>query len=287
MRFFFRSRQFRVIVSVFIIVVIIAVTLGCVGRRMTPYSDVVAIVTAPIRKGFTFVGNKVKDLSGAIKNGNELLIKNNELSAEIDELRKQISDYDTVKSENEFYKNYLGIKETNPDFVFAPAGVISRDSDDAFCGFVINKGSSSDISLYDPVITDSGLVGYITEVGTTTSKVTTILSPEITFGALDSRTDDSGIISGNPQLADKGLCKLSNLSRSSGVAIGDYIRTSGEGIFPEGILVGSVKSIGSDEYVSSIYADITPFVNFKKLTKVMVITSFEGQGGIAVAEGKN
>jgi len=286
MRFFFRSRQFRVIVSVFVAVLLVALTFGLLGSRMAPYTDVVAMVSAPIRSGITFINTKFKDLANAINNGNELLIKNNQLSSEMDELRKTIADYDTVKSENEFYKNYLGIKEANPDFVFSPASVISRDSDDVFCGFVINKGSSSDISVYDPVITDSGLVGYVTEVGTTTAKVTTILSPEITFGVLDSRTDDSGIISGNPQLAKKNYCRLSNLSRSSGVAIGDYIVTSGEGIFPDGILVGSVNYIGSDNYVSSIYADITPFVDFENLRKVMVITSFEGQGGISVAEDK-
>jgi len=286
MRFFFRSRQFRVIVSVFLAIVLVALTFGFVGKRMAPHSDAVAVITAPIRNGFTSIGNKFKDIANAISNGNELLIKNNDLSAQIDELRKKIADYDEIKSENDFYKDYLGIKEANPDFEFVSASVISKDADDVFMGFVIGKGSSSGVAVYDPVITDSGLVGYISEVGLTTSKVTTILSPEITFGAIDNRTDDSGIISGNPQLAKDGSCRLSNLSRASSIAIGDYIVTSGEGVFPDGILVGSVDSIGSDEYISSIYADITPFVNFKDLRKVMVITSFEGQGAITVSEGK-
>ena len=181
---------------------------------------------------------------------------------------------------------YLEIKENNPDFIFAPAAVISRDNSDPYGSFTINRGSLSDISVYDPVITDAGLVGYITEVGTITAKVTTILSPDLTLGALDSRTGDSGIISGRLRLAEDGMCRFGNLSRSCSVAIGDYIVTSGEGIFPEGLLVGSITSIGADEYNTSIYADITPFVELSEIRNVMVITDFEGQGGINPNEVK-
>ena len=141
------------------------------------------------------------------------------------------------------------------------------------------------MSLYDPVITEAGLVGYITELGTTTAKVTTILSPKIVLGALDNRTNDSGIVSGNIELAKNNKCRFSHLPRNCGVAIGDYVITSGEGIFPEGLLIGSIDSVGSDKYNTSIFADITPFVDFSSIKEVMVITSFDGQGGINPHKG--
>ena len=62
--------------------------------------------------------------------------------------------------------------------------------------------------------------------------------------------------------------------------------TSGEGIFPDGLLIGSINAIDSDKYNTSIYADITPFVNFSEIRDVMVITSFEGQGGIKTQKEK-
>ena len=64
------------------------------------------------------------------------------------------------------------------------------------------------------------------------------------------------------------------------MAVGDYIVTSGEGIFPEGLLIGSVKSIGSEKYNTSIFATVEPFADLDDIRDVMVITDFEGQGGL-------
>ncbi|MBQ5902576.1 MAG: rod shape-determining protein MreC, partial [Clostridia bacterium] len=62
------------------------------------------------------------------------------------------------------------------------------------------------------------------------------------------------------------------------VAIGDSIVTSGGGgIFPEGLMVGTVNTMGQDKGDIMYYAVIDTAVNFEKLRNVMVITSFEGQ----------
>ena len=63
------------------------------------------------------------------------------------------------------------------------------------------------------------------------------------------------------QLAQNGLCRFYNLARSCTVAIGDYVVTSGEGIFPDGLLIGTIEEIGSDKYNTSIYANIKPFAD--------------------------
>ncbi len=286
MRFFFHSRQFKVILSVFSAVVLITLIFWISGRRMAPYTDIAGIITAPVKSFATAVSNEVKDFISEYKSGNELSFKNAELQNEINELRKKTVDYNKMKSENDFYKKYLELKSSNKDFKFTPATLISRDTGDPFCGFTINEGTSSGIHIHDPVITDEGLIGYIAEVGITTSKVSTILSSDITLGALDSRTNDSGIMKGNIELAGKGMCRFSNLARSCSVAIGDYVITSGEGIFPDGLLIGSISYIGTDKYNSSIYADVTPFVDLNSVRKVMVITSFEGKGGIKPSGGK-
>ncbi len=286
MRFFFRSRQFKIIVCVVLIIAILSLAVGLAGSRMAPQADIAGAIAAPFKTAAGKISNAVSDFISAYRDGNELMLENAELNAELNELREKVAENDQLSAENEFYKQYLEIRELNPDFVFSDATVISRDTSDPYGSFTINRGSMSDISVYDPVITDAGLVGYITEVGTITAKVTTVLDPDLTLGALDSRTGDSGIISGRLQLAENGLCRFGNLSRSCSVAIGDYIVTSGEGIFPEGLLVGSITSIGADEYNTSIYADITPFVKLDEIRSVMVITEFEGQGGIDPSEVK-
>lgn len=286
MRFFLRSRQFKIILAVFCVVVLITLSFVIVGKHMSPQTDIASSIATPIRNVFTSVSNAIDDFFNDYNSGSELSLENAELKSEINELRQQIVDYEKITQENEFYKEFLAIKENNPDFSFADATLIARDSDDPYGSFTINKGSTSDIAMYDPVITKSGIVGYVTEVGLTSCKVTTILSPDLTLGALDNRTNDSGIITGSLSLAEKGLCRFANLSRSCTVAVGDYVITSGEGIFPEGLLIGLVDNIGVDENNNSIYAEIKPFTELNEIRSVMVITSFDGQGGIEVEGGK-
>lgn len=286
MRFFFRSKQFKIILTIFISLIAISVIFGVIGSVISPQSDIVGTLTAPFRSTLTAMKNGINDFKEALSGGNEVMLENAELKEQINTLREELADYEKISKENEFYKNYLEIKDQNPDFEFAPSTVISHDTSDPFGGFIINKGSTDGISAHDPVITDAGVVGFISDVGLTTSKVVTVLSPDLTLGALDNRTSDSGIIKGSLELNEKGYTKLENLSRSCSVAVGDYVVTSGEGIFPKGILVGSIETISNDKYNTSLYASVKPFVDFSKLRNVMVITDFEGQGSILGKEDK-
>lgn len=284
MRFFFRSRQFKIIVAIFAAVVVLSTTFSIIGVRISPHANIAGAIAAPFQSLATNIKNTIADLFKIYSDGNELLIENEELKSEINALREQLADYNTAIEQNEFYELYLGIKEKNPDFEFTAATLISRDSSDPYGGFVINRGTLDGINNYDPVITDAGLVGYISEVGLTSAKVVTILNPELTIGALDNRTTDSGILSGTIQLAENGLCRFYNLARSCNVAIGDYVVTSGEGIFPDGLLIGTIEEIGSDKYNTSIYANVKPFADINELQNVMVITEFDGKKDTSIKE---
>ncbi len=285
MRFFFRSKQFKIIASILIVLITVSIIFSVIGSKISPQSNIVGTITAPIRSAVTAVSNAVSDFFTALSNGNEIMLENTELEAEINELREKLADYEKISKENDFYKDYLEIKDQNPDFEFAPATLISRDSSDPYKAFVVNKGSTDGIEALDPVITDAGLVGYVSEVGLTTSKITTILSPDLTLGALDNRTNDSGIISGSLETNEKGYTKFQNLAHSCTVAVGDYVVTSGEGVFPKGLLVGTIETIANDKYNTSLYASVKPFVDIDEVRNVMIITQFEGQGSLLSSDG--
>ena len=71
------------------------------------------------------------------------------------------------------------------------------------------------------------------------------------------------------------------LKRSSAVAVSDFIVTSGEGgIFPQGLIVGNIEQVTQDPHDISLYAVLTPVADIQNLRSVMVITAFDGQGGI-------
>lgn len=278
MRFFFKTRRFKICLGIICAVIALAIVVRIIGGVLSPTSGVIGTIVAPFQDLATGISSAIDNLGKKYNEGNALLLENQELKEQIDQLRKDSAELDETKRQNEFYKDYLEIKDANPDFTFCDARLISADKDDPYHNFVINKGSANGISAYDPVIIGNNIVGYISNVGITTSKVTTILSPEIICGANDSRTGDAGILSGTADFAKDGKVKLYNLSRSCNVAVGDTIVTSGEGLFPEGLLIGSVETIKSDTYTSSLYASVIPFADFSELRNVMVITGFNGQG---------
>lgn len=280
MRFFLKTRKFKITLAIIAAIIALLIVLRIIGGMLSPGSGIIGTIIAPFQDMATGISGAIKDLDKKFNQGNELLLENQQLKEELDKLRKDSAELDSTKRQNEFFKDYLEIKETNPDFAFCDARLIAIDKDDPYHNFTINKGSSSGISQYDPVIIGNYVVGYISHVGLTTSKVTTILSPEITMGANGSRSGDAGILSGTADFAQNGKVKLYNLARSCNIVVGDTIVTSGEGLFPEGLLIGSVDSVKNDTYTSSLYATVTPFVNFDDIRDVMVITHFDGQGAL-------
>lgn len=277
MRFFFRSRKFKIMVSVTVCVLVLALVGYIFGTSFTPQNSIVGAITTSVQGVIKKASDFVTDTYEKMNENEKIMLENATLKAQVDKLTEQLVDYQTALEENEFYKEYLGIKEKNPDYVMEPASLISHNADDPYGSFVINKGSLNGIAIHDPVITDAGLVGYISEVNSSYSKVTTILDSNIKVGVLDKRTGDIGIVSGELSFAEKGKTKMLDILRSSGVATGDFIVTAGGNMFPEGIIIGTVDSIHNAKLDTSLYAVVSPVVEFKELRDVMVITYFSGQ----------
>ena len=278
MRFFFRSKKFKIMVSVTACVLALALLGYFIGISITPQNSIIGAIVTSVQSGVSKISNWADDTYKKLYKGEEIMLENIKLKSDIAKLNEQLVDYQSVLKENEFYKKYLDIKEQKPDFVLEPANLISRNSEDPYGSFVINRGSLNGIEINDPVITEAGLVGYVSEVNPSYSKVTTIMDANIKVGGIDKRTDDVGIISGELSLAEKGKTKMVNILRSSGVASGDFIVTAGGGVFPEGIIIGTVDSIHNEKVNTSLYAVVTPVVDFSELREVMVIKYFSGQG---------
>lgn len=278
MRAFFRSVRFKVLAIILAVLVVLLVVFSALGGWTSPLSSVASSVVTPVQQGFNSTWEYITNLFSAPSRIRDLELENAELREQIAELTEAKTEYETALVENEFYKDYLGLKEDHEDFEFCAAKVVSIDPVDAYGAFSINMGSINGISPYDPVITAEGLVGYVKSVSLTSSTVITVLDPTVKAGAYDTRTDDSGIIVGSAKLAKNGQCRMNDLTRDCTVAIGDSIVTSGGGgIFPEGLMVGTVNTMGQDKGDIMYYAVIDTAVNFEKLRNVMVITSFEGQ----------
>ncbi len=278
MRAFLKSLRFKVIAAVLAILVLFMVVFSAFGGKSSPLSSVASAVVTPVQEGFNSTWEYITNLFSAPSKIRELEFENATLREEIAALTEEKVEYESALLENEFYKDYLGLKEEHEDFEFCSAKVVSYDATDIYGAFSINVGSLNGISPYDPVITAEGLVGYVKSVSLTSSTVVTVLDPTVKAGAYDTRTDDNGIVVGSAKLAKKGQCRLNNLTRDCTVAIGDSIITSGGGgIFPEGIMIGRVNTMGQDKGEITSYAVLDTAADLGNLRNVMVITSFEGQ----------
>ena len=267
----------RIISTTFIVLLVVAAVSAAMGRNV--FTDFYARISAPFQQATTAIANDAAN--GSNKTRDELIIENQELKKEINELAAQVIDYDDIKKENDVLKKYYGIKDDNPSYKIAIANVIRRDPNDDFYGFTIDKGSRDDVKINDPVITDNGLIGWISEVNVTTSKVTTLLSPEAKVGAMDKKSGDSGIATGSVQLSEDGLIMLSVISADNTIKQNDIIITTGVGgVYPPDIIIGRVTKLDYNTYDTTPYAVIKPYEDIKSVSDVVVITSFEGQGVI-------
>lgn len=242
------------------------------------FANVVSVIVTPIQKISTQISDTASNFLASFTTYGAVKDENDKLKKQVQDLTSKLVDYDKIEQQNEQYKDYIGIKDANPDFKFAPAMVISKDTGQWFSSFTIDKGSIDGIIAKDPVITADGLVGYVSQVMPTSCVVTTILDPTTQVGAIISHTSDVCVSQGNREIAAEGKLKITYIPRTSLVSKGDIVITSGEGgIFPKGLKIGTVEDIKLDIDGMSLYAITQPMANISDVKYVSIITDFRGK----------
>ena len=174
---FFKSTKFKILALLLALVFAFALRSAQTQTAVPMMSQLAGAILTPIQRATAQISYAMNEFLTETFAGARIAEQNEQLVAENADLRSKLVEYERIKIENEQLKNYLEIKERNPDFGFEPALVIARDSSDRFYSFTIDKGRSDGVAVDDPVITESGLVGIVSEVGITHSKVLTILEP--------------------------------------------------------------------------------------------------------------
>ncbi len=282
MKGFWKSLGFKVLAGVALFLMGIMIYAASTGGFATIPATITGAIITPIQSALAAVSNGVSSFFSGLTSGSQLQRQIEEQNQVINELRQQLAEYDEMKRQNELYKQFLELKETNPDYQFADGRVIAIDPSEKYGNFTIDVGSLGGVSPDDPVITPAGLVGVVYEVGPNWAKVRTILDPSTQVSAYIGRNRDSCISGGSASLAQDGLFRLDLLPRETGTAVGDYAVTSGVGgIYPAGLLLGEIQEISPAADNLSVYAVVKPYVDVHNVSSVFVITSFAGQGGSA------
>ena len=279
MKRFFRSKGFKNLVVIAIVIFLGVLTAAFTHNASSPITSALGTVFSPLQKLSAAISENLDELSVSFQSASVYEEENKELKKELEEYRKKIADYNEMKKKVDSYEEFYGIKKQNPDFEFSYGSVLSRDAADAYGSFTLNVGSKDGVEVDDPVIYGEYVVGIVKKVNYATCVVYTLIDPRVNIGALESGTREYGYISGDASLYKDGLCKLSGLDASTSVVGGGVVCTSGAGgIFPDGLLIGQVKAVHNDDVSSGFYAEIEPFAELSRISDVFVITSFEGQG---------
>lgn len=275
---FLKSSSFKLFAI--ILSALIAGSIVSVASRSgsSPVTKAVSVVFGPASRLASYVTNSFRDLPISFKSSSALQKEINSLNGEVDSLREQLVNYEQLVHQNEFYKEFLELKTEHRDYKFAQADIIGTDAANRFASFTLNKGSSSSVSVNDPVIYGKYLVGVVVSVTPTQCVVNTIFNPTVNVSAYEVRTQEVSYVTTTLEYAKQGLCVMPGLSSFTAISAGGLVCTAGVGgIYPADLIIGKVTDIVDATVDISASAVIEPGVDFSQITDVFVITDFHGQ----------
>jgi len=153
------------------------------------------------------------------------------------------------------------------------AQVIGSSGSDLAHVLTIDKGSSNGIRVDEAVITPDGIVGKVRDVFPSSAEVLEINDPTSGAGVVLTNTRIRAILRGTPA----GRAQIGNLTADSRIKPGEPVITSGgDQIYPRGLAVGTVESIGPDPDHQPYSAIVVhPAVDLNRLEEVLVITGVQ------------
>jgi len=238
--------------------------------------NAIGVVLTPIQEGANFVFDGIEDIFTSDEDYKRLEKENKELKEKLAKQEEELAKAQLALEENRQLKEYFGIKEEHTDCTFENATVTGRQSNTYNTVLTVNKGSYHGIKPGMPVIDNLGVIGCISEVGLTWSKVTLLTEPDFSIGVSVEKNSETGICSGSFAASKNGLCILTHLPDETEVSVGDRIVTSDSStLFPKGLTVGKVEAIDYDTVSREKICYIKPSADLKNADSVMIITDFK------------
>ncbi len=235
---------------------------------------------APPNKMISSIKNSSVNFMGSVIPKNEKDKKIEELEAEVEKLRTQLIKNTVTESERKQLsdlKQSLNFNEEDYEKNYVTASIVGKNDGNYYTSFTISAGKNQNVQKDGIVLTGKGLVGRIYEVSDNYSKAISILDSKssVSFQVLREERY-TGIASQNVTMDYEykdfeGYIKGYLFDINYKVLPGDIIITSGLGLYPKGIPIGSIDKIIEDKNNLLKYVKIKPYVNLKKIDKVMIL----------------
>jgi len=148
------------------------------------------------------------------------------------------------------------------------AVVIGRSPVPSQHAVLVDKGARHGLTLESAVIDASGVVGRVAEAGPETAMVMLITDSDSRIAGLIERSRETGLLVGS----GGGSCDLVYLDTEADIQEGDRVLTAGlGGIFPKGLLLGTVERVIRDDASGTTTARVTPAVRLGQLEEVLCL----------------
>ena len=241
----------------------------------SPVTRVVRFVTTPVQRAASGIGGFFGKGLSYFTDFDALQAENEELRRQLREMEQTVRDAELALEENARLRQQAGQPERQRDLTTVEAEVIARNPGDWATTLTLDKGSNHGVEMGDLVTTVDGMAGYVSELYANTCEITTVIDVEMQCGALITRTRETAIAEGDYDLMADGNLRLSYLTEDSSVVIGDTVETSGRGgVFPKGVMIGTVESVLPESTGISYYAVIRPFVDVDTISSVSIVTDY-------------
>ncbi|HWT75423.1 MAG TPA: rod shape-determining protein MreC [Mobilitalea sp.] len=246
------------------------------GDKLSPVKEAVGSVITPMQRGINSVGTYISDKFDNFRNINDLQTENVKLKEQVN-----ILSYDNQlllqdKKELDQLRKLYKLDQQYIDYPKVAARVISKDTNNWYSTFTIDKGTKDGLQKNNNVIAGNGLVGIITEVHYNYSKVRSIIDDNSNVYGEFSKTSDTCVVKGDLQLMDKGKIRVEMINKDAEISDGDEVVTSKKSSnYLDGILIGTVSNIVLDPSNMTKTAYLTPVVDFERLEEVLIITELK------------
>lgn len=260
-----------------IILVLVAVLLMALQQtgRLGTIEGAVALVMSPGQQGLSSITDRIVQTVSALGSFQVLQERTAELESINRSLLAENLRLQEIERENQRLRELLSFGETRPGIELRGgqiiARVIGRDSNNFLNFVMVDLGSRHGIEVGMPVLNNEGLVGRVSEVTNTSSKILLISDPLSTVNAILQSSRLTGVVNG----VVGGDPVMGFIPQGTLVGVGEVVLSSGMGgNFPKGIPIGQVIEVRQRDFEVFQEAVIRPIVDFGRLEFVLIVTNF-------------
>lgn len=214
-----------------------------------------------------FIQSKMNQFQAVLNANNQ----NESLKKQLTALKNQKQQLAVLQQENKELKKSLNLQDTLTNYTITTANVITRNPSSWNDLLIIDKGSSSGLKTNMIVMANGGIIGRVSQVSGTTSKVELLTSSKNLVNKVPVQIGKSyGLLSDFDSVS--GYYVVTNITTSDDFKSGTRVVTSGlGGDSPSQLLLGNIigQSGKSSDSGRKIY--VKPSSNFYDVHFVTVV----------------